>query len=87
MATQSPLKSKKFIAYSFAEISWKLIIVFFMIKVADKLDHYSFGIMMTLIIVSGFVQVGYILGQAALDKYLHVTAHLTSGQSKKDSTE
>jgi len=54
-----------------------------MVKVADKLDHYSFGIMMTLIIVSGFVQVGYILGQAALDKYLHVASTLTHSEKKE----
>ena len=30
--------------------------------------------MLTMVLVSGFVQVGYILGQAALDKYVSMTA-------------
>jgi hypothetical protein len=29
-------------------------------------------VLVTMIVTSGFIQIGYILGQAALDKYAHV---------------
>jgi hypothetical protein len=42
----------------------------------SKFDHYSFSVIITLLIVSGFIQVGYILGQAALDKYTNLSKDL-----------
>tara|TARA_Y100000591_G_C21670624_1_gene612715 strand:+ start:135 stop:428 length:294 start_codon:yes stop_codon:yes gene_type:complete len=71
------LKSKKFIAYLIAEAGWKIGFFYMLYIYQDKIEHYSFMVLVTLIIVSGFIQVGYILGQAALDKYLHVADKLT----------
>jgi hypothetical protein len=31
-----------------------------------------FGIMMAIILIAGFIEAGYIIGQAALDKYVRV---------------
>jgi len=63
------LKSKKFVAYLIAELGWKLLIAFILWQYSAKIEHYSFVLLMTIVITSGFIQVGYILGQAALDKY------------------
>ena len=71
------LKSKKFIAYLIAGAGWKIGFFYMLYIYQDKIEHYSFMVLVTLIIVSGFIQVGYILGQAALDKYLHVADKLT----------
>lgn len=68
----SPLQSKKFMAYLIAEFGWKIALFTLLYIYGDKIEHYSFMVMMTLIIVSGFIQVGYILGQTALDKYTHM---------------
>ncbi len=68
-----PLKSKKFIAYLIAEAGWKILLIWILIDLKSKFDHYSFIVILTLVIVSGFIQVGYILGQAALDKYTYLT--------------
>ena len=68
----SPLQSKKFVAYLIAEAGWKVALFYLMFTYGQGIEHYSFMVMMTLIIVSGFIQVGYILGQAALDKYTHL---------------
>lgn len=67
-----PLKSKKFVAYLIAEIGWKILLFFILFKAKADLNYYYFTIILTVIVVSGFIQVGYILGQAALDKYIKV---------------
>lgn len=63
------LKSKKFVAYLIAELGWKVLIGLILWQYSAKIEHYSFALLMTIVITSGFIQVGYILGQAALDKY------------------
>ena len=70
MTTQSPLKSKKFIAYLIADLGWKLILLYMLFQLKGSYDYYSFFIVLTLVITTGFIQVGYILGQASLDKYI-----------------
>ena len=63
------LKSKKFVAYLIAELGWKILIGYVLMQYSGKIEHYSFMLLMTIVITSGCIQVGYILGQAALDKY------------------
>lgn len=81
-----PLQSKKFIAYLIADFGWKLAIFYMLYTLKSKLDHYTFMFMTTLIIISGFIQVGYILGQAALDRYVEVAKDISSNPniSEKD---
>ena len=79
-----PLKSKKFIAYLIAEAGWKLLLVWILIDLKSKFDHYSFVVILTLIIVSGFIQVGYILGQAALDKYTYLAEKAIEKEEEKN---
>lgn len=64
-----PLQSKKFVAYLISDIGWKLTIASMLLRMGDKYDQYSFTLLLTLIIVNGFIQVGYILGEIALDRY------------------
>ena len=66
---KKPLQSKKFIAYLIADIGWKLTLFYTLNKKKNSYDQYNFAIILTLTLVGGFIQVGYILGQAALDKY------------------
>lgn len=80
---KTPLQSKKFIAYLIADLGWKLALFYILFQSKSKFDHYSFSIIITLLIVSGFIQVGYILGQAALDKYIKTTENVLS--SKKEN--
>ena len=76
MQDKMPLKSKKFIAYLLAEFGWKLIILFLLYQIHGKIDHYSLVLLVTTVIVSGFIQIGYILGQAALDKYVSAAVEI-----------
>ena len=76
MQDKMPLKSKKFIAYLLAEFGWKLIILFLLYQIQGKIDHYTLVLLVTTVIVSGFIQIGYILGQAALDKYVNAAVEI-----------
>jgi len=67
-----PLKSKKFLAYLIADIGWKILMFYVVWEYKTQIDHYAFMVLVTMIVTSGFIQIGYILGQAALDKYTHV---------------
>lgn len=64
-----PLQSKKFLAFLIVVIGWKALSAWLLTIYGAQLSHYGFMVLMTLIIVEGFFAVGYVLGQAALDKY------------------
>jgi len=74
---KKPLESKKFVAYLIADLGWKIALFYILYQSQSKLDYYNFTLTITLLIVSGFIQVGYILGQAALDKYLTLNEKIT----------
>ena len=83
MLDKTPLKSKKFIAYLIAECGWKAIILFLLYQIKGKVDHYTLMLLMTTVIVSGFIQIGYILGQTALDKYVNAAVEIFDKDGKK----
>lgn len=79
-------KSKKFIAYLLSELGWKLMVFYILYQYQAKIEHYSFMLLLGVVITSGFIQVGYILGQAALDRYALMAENTTkqSGPKKDD---
>jgi hypothetical protein len=80
---KKPFQSKKFLAYLIADIGWKVTLLIILFHSQSKLDYYTFSLLLTLVIVSGFIQVGYILGQASLDKYTKVVKNITDSIEKK----
>ena len=66
-----PLKSKKFLAYLIADFGWKILIGYTIWKEESKeqIGYTTFLILLSMIVTAGFIQIGYILGQAMLDKY------------------
>jgi len=70
MLDKTPLKSKKFLAYLLADVGWKIIILYMLMHLQSKLDPEELTFLLTVVITSGIIQIGYILGQAALDKYI-----------------
>jgi hypothetical protein len=80
---KKPFQSKKFLAYLIADIGWKLTLLIILFHSQSKLDYYTFSLLLTLVIVSGFIQVGYILGQASLDKYTKVVKNITNSNEEK----
>ena len=77
-----PLKSKKFIAYLISELGWKILIFYVIWEYKTAIDHYAFMVLISMIITSGFMQVGYVLGQAALDKYAYVAERSISREKE-----
>ena len=87
MLDKTPIKSKKFIAYMISEFGWKAILFYLLYHLQGKLDHYSLVILMTIVITSGFIQIGYILGQAALDKYVNAAVDILDKDENKKNVE
>jgi hypothetical protein len=83
MLNKTPMKSKKFIAYMTSEIGWKAILFYLLYHLQGKLDHYSLMMLMTVVITSGFIQIGYILGQTALDKYVNAAIQIIDNEDQK----
>ena len=77
-----PLKSKKFLAYLIGEAGWKICVFFTLWNYRDKIDFHALTLLVTFTVVSGFLQVGYILGQAALDKYVQVSKAILDDDKK-----
>lgn len=71
--SESPFQSKKFIAYLIAELTWKILAGLVLFWGKDAMPGTVFLLMSGIIIIAGFIEAGYILGQASLDKYLKVT--------------
>jgi hypothetical protein len=65
---KTPLQSKKFLAYLLSNISTKALLFWMIYKGAPDL------VTITTITAAAFIDVGYILGQAALDKYVRVAS-------------
>ena len=84
---EPPLSSRKFVAFLISEISWKVIIMAIMLigMKWEQVDPWIAGIVMTEVLISGFVEVLYLGGQMALDKYIHLaTIATSSGKSPQD---
>jgi len=78
-----PIQSKKFWAYLISEFGWKISLFYCLYNYRSKVDIYNLILMGSIIIVSAFIQIGYILGQVALDKYIKV-AEVARGDDDDD---
>lgn len=72
---KSHLESKKFAAWFISEMTWKVILVIALIQWKNDLTQVSTGawwLLLSIVVTAGFIGIGFILGQAALDKYVRV---------------
>jgi len=76
-----PLSSKKFIAYLISEVTWKLLLLVILLK--HEPASVSRTWIIAIVIVAGFVEAGYIGGQAWLDKYVRI-AQIAAGRKETD---
>lgn len=70
MAEKSPLQSKKFVAFLVVEATWKILMGLVLFTVAPGV--FQTILMCFLITASGACSIGYILGQAGLDKWIRI---------------
>lgn len=70
-----PLESKKFLAYIISEFTWKAILLAALFAFRAEfavIGAMAWWFMMAIVITAGFVEIGYIGGQAWLDRYVRV---------------
>lgn len=70
-----PLESKKFLAFLIGEASWKVVLVVALVVFHEdfkEVGAWAWWFMMSVVVTAGFLEVGYIGGQAWLDKYVRV---------------
>ena len=84
-----PLGSKKFVAFLVAEVTWKIIVGMALVMgiVHDKVDVIIGSLLMAVVIIAGFVEAGYIIGQASLDKFTRVAEIATQAGRSFSSKE
>ena len=71
---KSPLRSKKFLAFLLSEITWKLLAgaVLAWAWNTDAIEFHAFIVLLVIVILAAFVEVGFILGQAGLDRFVRL---------------
>lgn len=87
MKDKIPLKSKKFIAYLISDFGWKIIILYMLTHLKSKLSPEELTLLLTIVITSGIIQIGYILGQAALDKYINAAVEIFDSDKEDKKKE
>jgi hypothetical protein len=72
---KSHLESKKFVAWLISSVLWKIILIVALVVWKDALTQVGWGawsFLMSVVVTAGFLDIGYILSVAALDKYVRV---------------
>jgi hypothetical protein len=87
MFDKTPMKSKKFLAYLVADLGWKVIILYMLTHLESKLQPSELTLLLTVVITSGIIQIGYILGQAALDKYINAAVEVFDRDDNRKEKE
>lgn len=70
-----PMASKKFLAFLIGEMTWKLVLVVALFVFKEEFSTvgaWAWWFMIAIVVTAGFVEIGYIGGQAWLDKYVRV---------------
>jgi len=75
----SPFASKKFVAFMVSEMTWKILAAAVLCRKKDSIPDQAFYVLLAIILVSGFVEVGYIIGQGGLDKFTRVASIIVGG--------
>lgn len=76
---ESPFKSRKFIAFLVADIGWKALMMTLMLTGSNMFDQ---AVLIAMILTNGFVEVGFILGQTFIDRYVKI-AQIAVGDGSK----
>lgn len=85
---KTPLASKKFVAFLVAEVTWKVVVLVTLVLGLKncKIDLVLGGLMMAVVLIAGFVEAGYIIGQASLDRYTRI-AEIATKAGKSFATK
>jgi len=81
-----PMQSKKFIAYLVAELTWKAIVVLLIFVGREAMPKSLFFLLLAVVLIAGFIEVGYILSTNALDKYTRLAQIAVNANGKINGT-
>jgi Na+/melibiose symporter-like transporter len=81
---RSHLQSKKFAAFLVSELTWKIIVAITVIVNGEGMTPSGWWVVMCTVIVAGFVEIGYIGGQAWLDKYVRIAEIASRSQTQDE---
>ena len=90
MLDKTPLKSKKFMAYLISEVTTKAGMFYMLMHLQSKLDWEELALLVAMLVSSSALTIGYVLGVAALEKYLHSAVEILDKDKesgKKDGQE
>jgi hypothetical protein len=82
-------ESKKFIAWVLSDITWKSILITILLVYRNDLTQNGASVwwlLLAIVITAGFIEIGFILGQAALDKYVRL-AEIAAEQFKNNEND
>lgn len=82
---KKPLQSKKFLAFVLTEILGILVVCLILLKF--ELGAAQTGIIITALIIRGFVASGFIIGQSSLDRYVRIAEITTNQASQGDKKD
>lgn len=83
MDPQSPTKSKKFLAYLISEMTTKLAMFYMLYHLGSKLDLYELCLLIGMLVSSSALTIGFVLGVASLEKYLHAAVEIVDRDNIK----
>ena len=81
--TLSPMQSKKFLAYIIAELTTKFLMGYLITHIGT-LDFYETTLLLGMVVSSSGLTIGYVLGQASLDKYLNAAVDILDRDEKDE---
>lgn len=65
-----PMASKKFLAYFASDLSWTILLAYGIYHRDDAL--FTTSVLFTMILIKGFVTVGFLLGQSYVDRFVRI---------------
>lgn len=77
----TPMQSKKFLAYLISELTTKGLMGWLILHIGT-LDLYETTILIAMIVSSSALTVGYVLGVASLEKYLHAAVEIVDKEDQ-----
>jgi hypothetical protein len=77
-----PIRSKKFLAYIISELTTKFLMGYLITHIGT-LDIYETTLLLGMVVSSSCLTIGYVLGQAALDKYISAAVEIFDEEDVK----
>jgi len=79
----NPINNKKFLAYVISELTTKIAMFYMLYHLGSKLDWEELTLLISMLVTSGSLTIGYVLGIASLEKYLSSAVEIFDKEDQK----